>query len=104
MSSEFFKYFRLPVLFMVLAFAYSLIFHFFWEWYSSSDGPFKNLEGESLILDFCIISAAPIIFAAAFFRRSKKSLITIFFTAIISIPFNLLMSVIYAQIVWQISK
>jgi hypothetical protein len=104
MSSKFAKYFRLIESFMVVVIPYSILFHFFWEWYSSPEGPHKDLEGESLLLDFCIISAAPIIFAGAFFRINKASLIVIILTAIISIPFNALMSIIYAQIVWQLSN
>jgi hypothetical protein len=104
MSSKFAKYFRLIGSFMVFVIPYSILFHFFWEWYSSPHGPYKNLEGESLLLDFCIISAAPIIFIAAIFRRNKACLIIMFFIAIISIPLNLLMSAIYAQIIWKISN
>ena len=104
MSSKFVKYLQLTGFFIVAALVYSLLFHFFWEWYSSPEGPYKNLEGESLLPDFCIISAAPIILVAAFFKRNKTFLIVMFITAIISIPLNFLMSVIFAQIVWQISN
>lgn len=76
----------------------------FWEWYSSHDTVFEDLDGESLFTDFCIISAAPVIFIAPFFRRSNKSLIVILFAAAFSVPFNLLMSVIYSQLIWKFSN